>query len=120
VARFLGSTRGLELLSRRSVLDVPTTAVGADGLDGWVLAADPSGRPVWWMRGGASDADQVLVEPVGPDGSLRDLLGSALVSPVNAAVRVDADGRLVGLVPYAALEEHVLRAPSAPALVSAR
>jgi hypothetical protein len=48
---------------------------------------------------------------VGPDGSLRDLLDSALVSPAGAAVRVDGDGLLVGVVPYAALAEHLPWAP---------
>jgi hypothetical protein len=34
---------------------------------------------------------------------------------VGHAVRVDGDGRLVGVVPYAALEEHLPWAPGTPA-----
>ncbi len=116
VASFLGPTRGLELLARRAARAVPTSEVGEDRVDGWVLAADAAGRPSVWVRedpGG--DDGVVLVEPVGPDGSMRDLLDSALVSPVGHAVRVDGDGRLVGVVPYAALEEHLPWAPGTPA-----
>jgi hypothetical protein len=42
------------------------------------------------------------------------------VSPVGVAVRVDADGRLVGGVPYAALDEHVPRPPRRPAEAGGR
>ncbi len=113
VAEFLGASRGLELLSRVPALDVPTSEPGADGVDGWVLAADATGRPSRWIRADHPE-EAVLVEPVGPGGSLRDLLDSALVSPVRVAVRVDGDGRLVGVVPYAALEEHLPRVARAP------
>jgi osmoprotectant transport system ATP-binding protein len=115
VAEFLGSARGLELLSRRPAAAVPTSDLGPDGIDGWILTSDADGRPSMWIRHGAPGDEPVLVEPVGPDGSLRDLLDSALVSPVGVAVRVDAGGRLVGTVSYAALEDHLPRASRTPA-----
>jgi osmoprotectant transport system ATP-binding protein len=107
VASFMGSSRGLELLSRRPAADVAADAIGPAGIAGWVLETDSGGRPTTWtaLDGGAAP---VAVEPVGPDGSLRDLLDSAIVSPTRAAVRVDAAGVLVGAVPFATLEQHVL------------
>src|SRR3712207_323057 len=107
VAEFVGSTRGIELLSRRPAEVVPAIGPGPDGIDGWSVVSDATGRPTAWVRMGASEDDPVLIEPVGPGGSMRDLLDSALVSPAGAAVRVDADGRLIGVVTYAALAEHL-------------
>jgi osmoprotectant transport system ATP-binding protein len=106
VASFLGGTRGLKLLSLRSAADVPGGPVGPDGIAGWGIRTDPAGRPTTWtpLRG---DGIPAVVEPVGPGGSLRDLLDSALASPAHAAVRVDHDGVLVGAVPFAALAEHL-------------
>jgi hypothetical protein len=49
----------------------------------------------------------VPVEPVGPSGTLRDLLDSAIASPARAAVRVDGEGALLGAVPFDTLEEHL-------------
>ncbi len=115
VAEFLGAARGLELLSRHPASAVPVSDLGPEGIDGWIVASDASGRASSWVREGSPDDEPVLVELVGPDGSLRDLLDSALVSPVGAAVRVDADGQLLGVVPYAALEEHLPRASRTPA-----
>jgi osmoprotectant transport system ATP-binding protein len=106
VASFLGATRGLELLSLRTAADVPADELGPDGIGGWHIDSDAAGRPTQWsMRGGATAP--VVVEPVGPGGSLRDLLESAITSPARAAVRVDADGVLIGAVPFSALEEHL-------------
>jgi osmoprotectant transport system ATP-binding protein len=109
VAQFLGASRGLQLLSRRPADVVPTTTIGSGGIHGWMLALDAAGRPTVWAREGGLEDEPVLVEAVGPEGSLRDLLDSALVSPAGVAVRVDGDGRLVGVVPYAALEDHLSR-----------
>ncbi|CAA9553605.1 MAG: ABC transporter, ATP-binding protein (cluster 13, osmolytes) [uncultured Thermoleophilia bacterium] len=106
VASFIGGTRGLKLLSLRSAADVPVVAVGPDGIAGWGLVTDADGRPRTWMRVGGGGAASP-VEPVGPRGSLRDLLDSALASPARAAVRVDGEGVLVGAVPFASLERHL-------------
>jgi osmoprotectant transport system ATP-binding protein len=105
VAEFLGSTRGLKLLSLRPAAAVPVQPISAGGVAGWTLATDARGIPIAWvpLGGGAPTA----AEPVGPLGSLRDLLDSALASPARAAVRVDAGGRLIGTVPFATLEPHL-------------
>jgi osmoprotectant transport system ATP-binding protein len=102
VADFLGATRGLELLSLRSAADVPAHRLNGDG--SWRLETDAAGRPTRWVGG---DAEPILAEAVGPGGSLRDLLESAISSPERAAVRVDEAGVLVGVVPYAELEQHL-------------
>ena len=54
-------------------------------------------------------------EPVGPGGSLRDLLDSAIASPARAAVRVDEHGALLGAVAFDTLEEHLPQPQAAAA-----
>jgi osmoprotectant transport system ATP-binding protein len=106
VASFIGDTRGLKLLSLRSASEVPATDVGDDGLDGWVLTTTEEGRPVTW-RPVSGDGRETPVEAVGPKGSMRDLIDSAVASPARAAVRVDEDGKLVGAVPFSTLTEYL-------------
>jgi osmoprotectant transport system ATP-binding protein len=103
VASFIGGTRGLKLLSLRPAADVPVTEVSQDGLGGWTLQVDAAGRPTVWTGPGRDTP----VEPVGPAGSMRDLLDSAVASPPRTAVRVDDDGRLVGLVPFSVVEDYL-------------
>jgi osmoprotectant transport system ATP-binding protein len=76
VASFVGATRGLKLLSLRSAQDVPAAPVGPDGIAGWDLRTDAAGRPAAWVH--RADLPEVAAETVGPDGSMRDLLDSAL------------------------------------------
>ena len=106
VASFIGDTRGLKLLSLRSASEVPATDVGDDGLDGWVLTTTEEGRPMTW-RPVSGDGRETPVEAVGPKGSMRDLIDSAVASPARAAVRVDEDGKLVGAVPFSTLTEYL-------------
>jgi osmoprotectant transport system ATP-binding protein len=114
VASFIGGTRGLKLLSLRSASDVPVTEIDGNGLGGWTVRVDEDGRPTVWasLTGGGPDTP---VEPVGPGGSMRDLLDSAVAAPPRAAVRVDAEGRFAGAVPFSVLEDH-LPAPEAAAV----
>jgi osmoprotectant transport system ATP-binding protein len=105
VASFIGDTRGLKLLSLRSAAEVPASDVGDGGLDGWVLHTD-DGRPVSW-RPVSGQGRETPVEAVGPKGSMRDLIDSAVASPARAAVRVDEDGKLVGAVPFSTLTEYL-------------
>ena len=104
VSSFIGGTRGIKLLSLLSVTDVPVTELSDDGIDGWTIRTGDDRRPTAWVRDGGPT---VAVEPVGPGGSLRDLLDSAIASPARAAVRVDEHGALVGAVPFATLEQHL-------------
>jgi osmoprotectant transport system ATP-binding protein len=104
VASFIGGTRGIKLLSLRPAADVPYAEVGAEGVGGWTLRTGEGGRPLAWVCAGAPD---VPVEAVGPAGTLRDLLDSAIASPARAAVRVDEHGVLLGAVPFDTLEEHL-------------
>jgi osmoprotectant transport system ATP-binding protein len=117
VVEFLGRMRGVGLLTRLRAREVPVTELAPDGIEGWIVTCDVDGRPSTWVRDGAPGESPMLVEPVAPDGTLRDLLDSALVSPVHAAVRVDAEGKLVGIVPWDVLEEHLPRARRPPAEV---
>jgi osmoprotectant transport system ATP-binding protein len=106
VASFIGDTRGLKLLSLRSASEVPATKLGEGGLDGWILRTDGDGRPVTWCPA-SGDGRETPVESVGPKGSMRDLIDSAVASPARAAVRVDDDGKLVGAVPFSTLTEYL-------------
>jgi osmoprotectant transport system ATP-binding protein len=106
VASFIGSTRGLKLLSLRSAADVPVSEPDGDGIGGWMLRVDEAGRPTVWAPV-SGDGPATPVEAVGPGGSIRDLLDSAVAAPSRAAVRVDAEGRLLGVVPFGVLEEHL-------------
>jgi osmoprotectant transport system ATP-binding protein len=106
VASFIGGTRGLKLLSLRSAADVPVSDVDAEGIAGWTLRVDDAGRPTMWASPSGVGPD-TPVEAVGPAGSMRDLLDSAVAAPPRAAVRVDAEGRLLGAVPLSVLEEHL-------------
>jgi osmoprotectant transport system ATP-binding protein len=103
VSSFIGGTRGIKLLSLRSAAEVPYADVGADGIAGWTLRCDDGRRPTAWVR----DEAAVPVEAVGPAGTLRDLLDSAIASPARAAVRVDEHGALLGAVGFDTLEEHL-------------
>jgi osmoprotectant transport system ATP-binding protein len=103
VSSFIGGTRGIKLLSLRSAAEVPYAEVGPDGVAGWALLSGEGSRPTTWVR----DGIEVPVEPVGPAGTLRDLLDSAIASPSRAAVRVDEHGALLGAVPFDTLEEHL-------------
>jgi osmoprotectant transport system ATP-binding protein len=103
VSSFIGGTRGIKLLSLRSAAEVPYAEVGPDGIAGWTLLSGKGNRPTAWVRDGV----EVPVEPVGPAGTLRDLLDSAIASPSRAAVRVDEHGALLGAVPFDTLEEHL-------------
>jgi osmoprotectant transport system ATP-binding protein len=108
VASFLGSNRGLQLMSLRPAADVAVGDLPRDGLNGWTLETDAALRPVRWRPvSGAEHAAPVAVEVVGPDGSIRDLLDSALSSPARTAVCVDARGVLAGVVPWAVLEQQL-------------
>jgi osmoprotectant transport system ATP-binding protein len=103
VSSFIGGTRGIKLLSLRSASAVPYVEVGSEGVAGWTLRTVDGNRPAAWMR----DDAEVPVEAVGPAGTLRDLLDSAIASPARAAVRVDEHGVLLGAVPFDTLEEHL-------------
>jgi osmoprotectant transport system ATP-binding protein len=106
VASFIGDTRGLKLLSLRSASEVPATEVGSDDLGGWLLRIDDAGRPTTWGPV-SGDGPETPVESVGPAGSMRDLIDSAVASPARTAVRVDGEGKLVGAVPFSVLEEYL-------------
>ncbi|MDQ3821810.1 MAG: ATP-binding cassette domain-containing protein, partial [Actinomycetota bacterium] len=83
VASFVGGTRGLKLLSLRPAARVPASEIGPDGIGGWRLETDAAGRPKTWIPLNGAGGTPIAVEPVGPDGSLRDVLDSALASPAR-------------------------------------
>jgi osmoprotectant transport system ATP-binding protein len=99
VADFLGNDRGLKLLALIPAGEVPVEQ-GTEA-NGWSLSVDEHGQPTSWHDG---HIDQpVPAVCIGPDGSARSLLDAAVSAPSRAAVRTDADGRLVGLVTYEAI-----------------
>jgi osmoprotectant transport system ATP-binding protein len=100
VADFLGNDRGLKLLSL-----VPATDVGladmSELVNGWRLVTDPDRRPVGWANGDGTPP--IPVAGVGPQGTARSLLDAAVSAPSGHAVRVDDDGRVLGVVSYSAI-----------------
>ncbi len=99
VANFLGQDRGLKLLSL-----VPADEVRVEEgttSNGWKLELDDEGRPASWL--GPDGEEPVPAVCVGPGESARGLLDAAVSAPSRAAVRTDADGRLVGIVSYEAI-----------------
>lgn len=115
-ANFIGSGRGYHALEfHRPPTDLtfspaPTVTVGEhiDPLDAagrWILVVDQSQRPMGWVDAHAVGSAVVTQDNVNlsgtfarRDGSLRDLLNSALSSPSGRGVVVGGDGALVGTV----------------------
>ncbi len=103
VAGFLGEDRGLRLLSLVPADEVrlePGAAAADWCVDGWRLEVDDDDRPARW-RG--ESGSSVPAAAVGPGASARSLLDAAVSTPSRAAVRVDGEGRVVGLVGYDAI-----------------
>jgi osmoprotectant transport system ATP-binding protein len=113
VADFLGEDRGLKLLSLVPAAKIPTRPV-SDLNENWTLELDAAGRPLGWRpRNGTAHAPPVPLTPVGPRGTARNLLDAVISSPAKAAVRVDGDGRALGIVTYAELGDHLTTESSA-------
>ena len=124
VASFLGGTRGLKLLSLRPAADIAVAPVAARRpggaalalpgapLDtgGWEILLDGDGQPRSWAHAGAANG-AVAVVSVGPSGSVRDLLDSAVASPCRIAIRSDAGGALLGGVAFEAIGLHLDGSP---------
>jgi osmoprotectant transport system ATP-binding protein len=98
VAGFLGEDRGLKRLALVPADQVPYEPLLSLNGD-WELALDAAGRPLGWRpRNTAAHAPPTPLDPVGPRASARSLLDAALASPAGVAVRVDDDGRAIGVV----------------------
>jgi osmoprotectant transport system ATP-binding protein len=84
---------------------VPAGDVGvadvSELVNGWRLVTDPDRRPVGWANG--DGAPPIPVAGVGPHGTARSLLDAAVSAPSGYAVRVDDDGRVLGVVSYGAI-----------------
>ena len=100
VADFLGNDRGLKLLSLVPATDVDIEDV-AERVNGWRLVTDADQHPVGWVDG--DGAPPVPVAGIGPRDTARSLLDAAVSAPSGCAVRIDDDGRVVGIVSYGAI-----------------
>ena len=121
VARFVGADRGLKRLSLARVRDLPlrrpvTARAGDDARDAHrraaadpfphLLLVDAEDRPIGWLakdgvgRDGAVDAARAVAPSplLEPEATLRDALSRMLDAGVQAAVVVDGQGRVEGLV----------------------
>jgi osmoprotectant transport system ATP-binding protein len=121
VAGFVGRDRGYRALGFTPAGEIPlaeepTVALGSDlgqakgrARDGWVLVVDEQRAPRGWLAvGGVSD--EALTGQVTPellnlagtvarqDGTLREVLDSALSSPSGRGVIADDSGALLGTV----------------------
>jgi osmoprotectant transport system ATP-binding protein len=112
VAGFLGEDRGLKRLSLVPADRVPYEPLISLNGD-WELALDAAGRPLGWRpRNTTAHAPPSPLEPVGPRGSARSLLDAALASPAGVAVRVDDDGKAIGVVGIDELSQQLAAAGS--------
>lgn len=119
VAGFLGSERGLKLLSLVTLAGVPYEPVGSvrstatvkearDAAAGrWLLVVSPDGGPAGWLDTGALEGlpgtSAVAGLALAPARGLRDsdsllsALNETVSSPAGVAVRVDAAGVVTGV-----------------------
>jgi osmoprotectant transport system ATP-binding protein len=127
VADFLGSERGLKLLTLTSLADVPvepvTSVTGSTPVaearcaaDRWVLLVTDDGRPRGWLDldhvpddGVLADAEPIVATGLTADASLLVALDATVSSPVGLAVRVDVDGRVVGVSSPQGINERAAR-----------
>ncbi|KOX34455.1 glycine/betaine ABC transporter ATPase [Saccharothrix sp. NRRL B-16348] len=127
VADFLGSERGLKLLSLTSLADVPVEPVTTVTVstpvaearragDGWVLLVTDDHRPRGWLHvdhlpadGVLADAEPIVAAGLTASASLLTALDATVSSPVGLAVRVDDDGRVVGVSSHQRINERAAR-----------
>lgn len=117
VADFVGRDRGYRSLGFAAsdgavaLADEPTVQLGADrsavleAANGrWILAVDAQNRPLGWAQVSHVDGPLALKDlnlsgtSAKHDGTMRELLDSALSSPSRRGVVVGADGALIGTV----------------------
>jgi osmoprotectant transport system ATP-binding protein len=120
VAGFVGRDRGYRALGfapagRVPLASEPAVRVGASiheareaAQDGWVLVVGDSDAPIGWLQvddDAARSRTEVAIGDVNlggtfahEDGTLRELLDSALSSPCGRGVVVGADGAVLGSV----------------------
>ncbi len=132
VARFVGADRGLKRLSLMRVADLelrpPVTARPGDHAAEsrsraladpfpYLLLVDTDGRPLGWLdersipqTGVITDAMAIPMSPlVGFDTTLKDALSMMLDADVHAAIAVDEQGCVHGLVTVDAIAEVMQR-----------
>lgn len=115
-ASFIGSGRGYHALEfHRPTHDLvisPATTVTygecvdrAEAAERWLLVVDEGGRPVGWTDKSTAGNARIGTDNINlsgtfahAEGSLRELLNSALSSPSGRAVLVDDTGVLLGTV----------------------
>ncbi|MEV6764933.1 ABC transporter ATP-binding protein [Streptomyces sp. NPDC051105] len=112
VADFLGTERGLKLLSLKTLADVPQ---GPAPQGDWTLVLDAAGKPLHW----ASKDAELPVRPLGDDDSLLAAIGESIASPTGLVARVDAQGVLTGVSSRDDIHAHAGQAHSEARVVAA-
>ena len=136
VAGFVGFDRGIRRLSfftadslgldGAPVLGADATAAKALATgEPWILVTN-DGKPRGWIpatrltaMAGDTPLDQVRADPFGHTfpangGSLRAALDAAVLSPAGAAIGVDGDGRVLGVVSFDQLQAAIRAADASP------
>ncbi|HEY3073129.1 MAG TPA: betaine/proline/choline family ABC transporter ATP-binding protein [Candidatus Limnocylindrales bacterium] len=121
VARFVGTDRGLKRLSLARVAElelIPPVVARAgepvalvrprmvDSRFGYVLLVDDESKPIGWIEFGGvprdGSLDPALAVPASPlvsrETTLKDALSMMLDADVQAAIVVDRQGRVAGLI----------------------
>jgi osmoprotectant transport system ATP-binding protein len=108
VADFVGRDRGFRGLGFLTAETLPVDPVQryVDGVDGVRLVLDDGGRPQGWSLDGGEQLRPMPSTFTAGD-SLRLVTDLAISSPAGAAVRVDSHGSADGVVPHAAIADHL-------------
>lgn len=111
VADFVGRDRGYRGLGFITAegLDVEPATSYVDGVDGVRLVLDDGGKPKGWSVNGA-DGLRPLPGTFTSSDTMRYITDLAIISPAGAAVRVDDNGVVDGVVTHTAIAHHLASA----------
>lgn len=130
VAEFLGTDRGVRLMSFFSTEDLPLKkepmmraeeVASYSGTERWLLVVDDGRALGWTQRGNESSSPIPLGRTFVPGrDSLRVALDAAVLSPTGHAVAVDEDGRALGVIGAEQLTALVRERRESPSAVALR
>lgn len=113
VEDFVGRDRGFRSLSFDSAADL--TVQPFDRVGDRSLVLDDAGRAVGWTDSAAAPGRVPLGGTFRATDTLRQAIDAAISSPVGVALKVDEDGRPLGLISHADIAHHLAAARTASA-----
>ena len=111
VVDFLGSERGLKLLSLATLDTVPvdgtTTVRPGQTSTEWVLVLSEEDEPIGWLD--PSDETLIPAHGLADKDSLLAGLDATVSSPTGLAIRIDEDGKYLGVSDQRSINESAAR-----------